>query len=47
MTIPKIKYSRYKCSKCHVITKRPGIKHWIRSWCNKTGMFGRLIKQKE
>jgi len=36
----------YKCKHCGKIVERDSIKAWIKSWCEVTDKFTRLIKQK-
>ena len=37
---------RYRCSKCKQVYERDSDKAWIKSYCNETDQYARLIKEK-
>jgi|Laugrespbdmm15sd_2_1035082.scaffolds.fasta_scaffold169186_2 hypothetical protein len=37
---------RYRCSKCKQVYERDSGKAWIKSYCNETDQYARLIKEK-
>jgi len=38
---------QYRCSKCGGIFRRNSNKKWIRSWCEKTDKWARLMRVEE
>jgi hypothetical protein len=37
---------KYRCSKCKQVYERDSDKAWIKSYCNETDQYARLIKEK-
>jgi len=39
--------SKYRCKWCKKVVLRDSTKAWIRSWCDETGQWTRLMRVKE
>jgi endogenous inhibitor of DNA gyrase (YacG/DUF329 family) len=40
------KINQYKCAHCQKIVEREDQRQWIKSYCEETGQYTRLIKLK-